>query len=74
MPNYILHIEGQSLNNFYGWVGGGERFFKVGVGGARHFLRKEEEGRGIFEARNDYPGGRFFRFNCLVPYVAKNVI
>ena len=39
MPNYILHIEGHPLNHFYGWVGGGERFFKVGGGGARHFLR-----------------------------------
>ena len=39
MPNYVLHIEGHPLNHFYGWVGGGERFFKVGGGGGEAFFK-----------------------------------
>ena len=37
VPNYIPYIKDNPLNYFYGWEGGGERFFKVGGGGANNF-------------------------------------
>ena len=49
--------------------GGGEGFFKVEGRGGEAFLKLSGGGgQRIFEAKKEYPGTRFFQFNCLVPY------